>query len=34
MKILGVSLTSLVILFVVFYLGTRFPNALRIPGRA
>lgn len=33
MKILGVSLTTIVVLFVVFYLGTRFPNALRLPAR-
>lgn len=28
MKILGFSFTSLFVLFAVFYLGTRFPNAL------
>jgi hypothetical protein len=28
MKIFGLSLTSLLVLFLVFYMGTRFPNAL------
>jgi len=32
MKIFGLSLTSLLVLFAVFYLGTRFPNALRRGG--
>lgn len=30
MKIFGLSLTSLVVLFGVFYLGTRFPGALSL----
>lgn len=28
MKIFGFSLTSLLLLFAVFWLGTRYPNAL------
>jgi hypothetical protein len=28
MKIFGLSLTTILVLFAVFYLGTRFPNAL------
>lgn len=31
MKVFGLSVTTLVILFAAFYLGTRFPNALRFP---
>lgn len=29
MKILGFSLTTLLLFFLVFYLGTRFPSALK-----
>jgi hypothetical protein len=29
MKVFGLSLTTLLVLFIAFYLGTRFPNALR-----
>lgn len=28
MRIFGVSFTSLIVLFIVFWLGTRYPNAL------
>ena len=29
MKIFGMSLTTIAVLFAVFWLGTRYPNALR-----